>query len=154
MVEKNKSKNTKTAGDLAKETQEVLDDKKSSGNKIPVGMKIAIGVLAIIILGLLGYIMYQVGKDSTMIDSEKDLIVEGGLAGNGEGNESAEVNLNNDSTSDVANATSDNEANNIVDNSDVTLSKEDMDKLSSEIDKLSAEDDEFKEVQNTFDEGL
>ncbi len=154
MKVKQKERPKEIIGDnLKKETKTVLTDKKKlSKNKLPIGMKIAIGILAIIILGLLGYIMYQVGKGSTMVDNGNDLITEDRLMGDSNDNKFTE---SIDTVSrDVDNTTSIDGTNNTVDNSNVQLSDEDMDKLSSDINKLSTEDDEFEEIQDTFDEGL
>jgi uncharacterized protein HemX len=134
-----KEKNIKTAGDLAKETQEVLDDKKYSGNKIPVSMKIVIGVLVVIVLGLLGYVMYQAGKSSN--DKNSELVA------------TDEVDTNKkEVVSEIQNSTSNNESN-TDDRAEIkdiisrnSISAEDLNKLDDEINGISTHYDDLEKT--------
>ena len=157
--EKQKKKDKKTSNEA--DAKKPLEIKSDSGDKMPVSMQIVIGFLAVVVLGLLGYIMYQSGKGNTSIKGKNDLTVREEVGSDSDNDRLVESSLSNsaiddsnNSANDVVNANLNNEENSVVASSDLKLSKDDMDKLNSDIDKFSTDDDEFKEVRDVFDKNL
>ena len=121
------------------------ETKSKSENKMSPGIQtvivLIIGLLAIIVLVLLGYIMYQTGKNSTnnehnepvtmdkVIDNKKDEIVPE------EQDNQSDVVLEHDDDTKVQDVISKN-----------SISVEDLDKLDGELDEVSTNYDDLESV--------
>ncbi len=128
-----------------KKVAKSTETKNKSENKMSPGIQtvivLMIGLLAIIVLVLLGYIMYQTGKNSTnnehnepvtmdkVIDNKKDEIIPE------EQDNQSDVVLEHDDDTKVQDVISKN-----------SISVEDLDKLDGELDEVSTNYDDLESV--------
>ncbi len=150
MEEENESKKTLNVKETVKSSEEeVVKSAKTKGeseNKmsrgVQTGIGLVIGLLAIVVLVLLGYIMYQTGKNSTgnkdgeivtmdkIVDNKKD----GGIAQ--EQDSQSDIVLERDDKTKVSEE--------VV--SESSISAEDLNKLDDELDGISTHYDDLEDV--------
>jgi Tfp pilus assembly protein PilO len=133
-------KDTKTVDNVDKQTEKVLEDKISANEKVPVGMKIVIAVLAVIMLGLLGYIMYQAGKGSVN-NKNNELVASDDV--NSERREIIPESQNN-STADAVETNNRAEVRDIISRN--SISNNDLNKLDDELEDISTNYDDLEKV--------
>ncbi len=133
-------KDTKTVDNVDKQTEKVLEDKISANEKVPVGMKIVIAVLAVIMLGLLGYIMYQAGKGSVN-NKNNELVARDDV--NSERREIISESQNN-STADAVETNNRAEVRDIISRN--SISNNDLNKLDDELEDISTDYDDLEKV--------
>jgi cytoskeletal protein RodZ len=133
-------KDTKTVDNVDKQTEKVLEDKISANEKVPVGMKIVIAVLVVIMLGLLGYIMYQAGKGSVN-NKNNELVASDDV--NSERREIIPESQNN-STADAVETNNRAEVRDIISRN--SISNNDLNKLDDELEDISTNYDDLEKV--------
>ncbi len=133
--------------------------KINNEEKMPIGIKIAIGLASAVILFLIIFIAYQYGHNKSTTDKQSIEIQtmdndkasdKVDLIGNGLGDNS------NDNTNSIDNhsASANANTNTNVNAENTTLSKDAVDNLENDLNGVSNDDDEFQDVKIILDENI